>query len=218
MNWHLFAYKTQNQKNILPILNRLLKIKAVVLKEEIHEQYKPKMVRYVRLGQNFNSEAELEKLLNSLTRAPKQSQVVLSLFHLQATKKKPIKLDELEIESRSSRAVIRALINKEVLEEYFIQTDRVAFNGRNELEPPKELNEYQVTALKAIRQSFSKNRVTLLKGVTSSGKTEVYVQLIAECLSEGKQALYLVPEIAITTQLISRLQEYFGSAISVFHS
>jgi len=206
------------KKNILPILNRLLKIKAIVLKEEIHEQYKPKMVRYVRLGQRYSSEVELEVLLNSLTRAPKQSQVVLSLFQLQATKKKPIKLDELEIESRSSRAVIRALINKEVLEEYFIQTDRVAFKGRKELEPPKELNEYQVTALKTIRQSFSKNRVTLLKGVTSSGKTEVYVQLIADCLSKGKQALYLVPEIAITTQLISRLQEYFGSAISVFHS
>ena len=206
------------KKNILPILNRLIKINAIVLKEEIHEQYKPKMVRYVRLGQRYNSEVELEVLLNSLTRAPKQSQVVLSLFHLQATKKKPIKLDELEIESKSSRAVIRALINKEVLEEYFIQTDRVSFKGRKELEPPKELNEYQVTALNAIRQSFNKNKVTLLKGVTSSGKTEVYVQLIAECLSEGKQALYLVPEIAITTQLISRLQEYFGSAISVFHS
>lgn len=206
------------KKNILPILNRLIKINAIVLKEEIHEQYRPKMVRYIRLGQRYNSEVELEVLLNSLTRAPKQSQVVLSLFHLQATKKKPIKLDELEIESKSSRAVIRALINKEVLEEYFIQTDRVTFKGRKELEPPKELNEYQVTALNAIRQSLDKNKVTLLKGVTSSGKTEVYVQLIAECLSEGKQALYLVPEIAITTQLISRLQEYFGSAISVFHS
>ncbi len=88
------------KKNILPILNRLIKIKAIVLKEEIHEQYKPKMVRYVRLGQRYSSEVELEVLLNSLTRAPKQSQVVLSLFHLQATKKKPIKLDELEIESK----------------------------------------------------------------------------------------------------------------------
>ncbi len=206
------------KKNILPILNRLININAIILKEEIHEQYKPKMVRYVRLGERYNSEVELEKLLSSLTRAPKQSQVVLSLFQLQATKKKPIKLNELEIESRSSRAVIRALINKEVLEEYFIQTDRVEFSGRRELEPPKELNVYQVTALNTIKQSFNKNKVTLLKGVTSSGKTEVYVQLIAECLSEGKQALYLVPEIAITTQLISRLQEYFGSAISVFHS
>ena len=206
------------RKNILPVLGRLIKLEAILLKEEIHEQYKPKMVRYVRLGQRYGSETELEELLNSLTRAPKQSQVVLSLFHLQATKKKPIKLDDLEVESRTSRAVIRALINKEVLEEYFIQTDRVVFNGGKELEPPKELNEYQVTALDTIRQNFDSKKVTLLKGVTSSGKTEVYVQLIADCLRKGKQALYLVPEIAITTQLISRLQEYFGSAISVFHS
>jgi len=207
-----------DKRNIIPILNRLLQIKAIVLKEEIHEQYKPKMVRYVRLGAKYNSEPELEKLLSSLTRAPKQSQVVLSLFHLQATKRKPIKLDELEIDSKSSRAVIRALINKEVLEEYFIQTDRVVFDGAKTLKPPKELNEYQVEALNVIKQNFNNNKVTLLKGVTSSGKTEVYVKLIAECLSEGKQALYLVPEIAITTQLISRLLEYFGSAISVFHS
>ncbi len=207
-----------DKKNILPILNRLLQLKAIVLKEEIHEQYKPKMVRYVRLGKKYNSEPELEKLISSLTRAPKQSQVVLSLFHLQATKKKPIKLDELEIDSKSSRAVIRKLIDKEVLEEYFIQTDRVAFNGSKELEPPKKLNKYQVTALNTIKKNFKDNKVTLLKGVTSSGKTEVYVKLIAECLSEGKQVLYLVPEIAITTQLISRLLEYFGSTISVFHS
>lgn len=207
-----------DKKNILPILNRLLQMKAIVLKEEIHEQYKPKMVRYVRLGEKYNSEPELEKLLNSLTRAPKQSQVVLSLFHLQASKRKPIKLDELEIDSKSSRAVIRALINKEVLEEYFIQKDRVVFDSKKTLKPPKELNEYQVEALNTIQQNFNNKKVTLLKGVTSSGKTEVYVKLIAECLREGKQALYLVPEIAITTQLISRLLEYFGSAISVFHS
>ncbi|MBT8182994.1 MAG: primosomal protein N', partial [Eudoraea sp.] len=207
-----------DKKNILPILNRLLQMKAIVLKEEIHEQYKPKMVRYVKLGEKYNSEPELEKLLNSLTRAPKQSQVVLSLFHLQASKRKPIKLDELEIESKSSRAVIRALINKEVLEEYFIQKDRVVFDSTKTLKPPKELNEYQVEALNTIQQNFTNKKVTLLKGVTSSGKTEVYVKLIAECLREGKQALYLVPEIAITTQLISRLLEYFGSAISVFHS
>ncbi|MGB5783450.1 MAG: primosomal protein N', partial [Eudoraea sp.] len=112
----------------------------------------------------------------------------------------------------------RALINKEVLEEYFVQTDRVVLNSTTELELPKKLNEYQVTALNTIRQNFDHKKVTLLKGVTSSGKTEVYVKLIAECINEGKQALYLVPEIAITTQLISRLQKYFGSAISVFHS
>ena len=206
------------RKNILPILNGLIKTGAISIKEEIHERYKPKMVRYVRMGDKYNSEKELQELLYSLTRAPKQSQVVLSLFHLQATQKKPIKLSELEIDSRTSRAVIRALIKKEVLEEYFIQKDRVEFKSTKELVPPKTLNEYQVKALNDIKGYFQNDSVTLLKGVTSSGKTEVYVKLIANCLSENKQALYLVPEIAITTQLISRLQEYFGSAISVFHS
>lgn len=206
------------RKNVLPILNRLIEKNVILLKEELYEQYKPKLVRYVKLGKEHTSEENLEKLLESLTRAPKQSQVVLSLFQLQAVSKKPIKVNELELTSGSSKAVIKFLIDKEILEEYFIKTDRVNFEGEDGENDLKSLNEYQESALGDIRQSFEDKKVTLLKGVTSSGKTEVYVKLLDECISAGKQGLYLLPEIALTTQLIVRLQEYFGSKVAVYHS
>ena len=207
-----------DRKNVLPILNRLLKKNVIKLKEEVFEQYKPKLVKYVRLGALYSSDEALEILLESLTRAPKQSQVVLSLFQLQAISKKPIVTSELERSSNSSKTVIKALVEKGILEEYSIRVDRVDFDGAQEVSDAKELNEYQEKALVDIRSSFDEGKVTLLKGVTSSGKTEVYVKLIEACLEQGKQVLYLLPEIALTTQLISRLQEYFGAEIAIYHS
>lgn len=206
------------RKNVLPILQRLLEKKVIVLKEEVYEQYKPKLVRYVKLGDEHSSDDKLEELLNSLTRAPKQSQVVLSLFQLQLKSQKPIKVTELEKSSNTSKAVIKSLVDKGILEEYFIKTDRVSYDGESDNSETKELNEYQEAALVDIKSAFEENKVTLLKGVTSSGKTEVYVKLIEECLEKGLQALYLLPEIALTTQLISRLQEYFGERIAIYHS
>jgi len=207
-----------DKKNIIPVLNRLLHKNIIFLKEEMYEQYKPKLVRYVQLGKNHRSEEHLEALLNSLTRAPKQSQVVLSLFQLQAVTKKPVKVSDLEKASNSSSAIVKALIDKGILEEHFVQTDRVVYGGGEETETLKSLNDYQKGALKDIKSSFEDGKVVLLHGVTSSGKTEVYVKLIEEFLSQGKQALYLLPEIALTTQLISRLQAYFGEKVAVYHS
>jgi len=206
------------RKNTLPILNRLISKGVIILKEEIYEQYRPKLVRYVKLGKSHQSEAELERLLENLQRAPKQSQVILSLFQLQASTKKPIKVSELEKHSGASRAIIKALVDKKILEEYFIRTDRVNYDGEGEFSDLKKLNEYQEKALEEIRQSFENEKVALLYGVTSSGKTEVYVELIEQCLKDGRQTLYLLPEIALTTQLIGRLQDYFGEKVSVFHS
>ena len=206
------------RKNVLPILNRLIEKNIILLKEELYEQYKPKLVRYVKLGNAYSSEENLEKLLKSLARAPKQSQAVLSLFQLQAVHKKPIKVGDLEQTSRSSKAVVKSLVDKGILEEYFVQTDRVNYEGEDGEYNLKTLNEYQEEALDTIKQSFEHKKVTLLQGVTSSGKTEVYVKLLEECISAGKQGLYLLPEIALTTQLITRLQAYFGSQVSVYHS
>jgi primosomal protein N' (replication factor Y) len=206
------------RKNVLPILNRLIAKNVILLKEELYEQYKPKLVRYVKLGVAYQSEENLEKLLESLTRAPKQSQVILSLFQLEAATKKPIKVSELESVSGGSRAVIKALVDKQILEEYHIRRDRVQYEGDDANADLKSLNEYQEQALKDIQAAFKENKTTLLQGVTSSGKTEVYVKLIEDCIQTGKQALYLLPEIALTTQLIGRLQEYFGEKVSVYHS
>ena len=115
-----------------------------------------------------------------------------------------------------SSSILKSLVDKEILEFYHIQIDRVQYKGdTNDL---KVLNEFQEKALAEIKETFKEKDVTLLHGITSSGKTEVYTKLIQEVLDEGKQVLFLLPEIALTTQIIVRLQYYFGEQISVFHS
>ncbi len=203
------------KKKVMPIVNELIKKSAIYIKEQIYEQYKPKLVKYVRLHASYNSDESLNALLEELSRAKKQRDAVLTFFQLSTTKK-PIKAKDLETKANVSASILKSLVDKNIFEFYEIQTDRINFKGdTNDL---KELNEFQETALKEIKETFTKNDVTLLHGITSSGKTEVYTKLIQEVLDAGKQVLFLLPEIALTTQIITRLQVYFGDQISVFHS
>ncbi|MEW2922361.1 primosomal protein N' [Muricauda sp. ANG21] len=207
-----------DKKHVLSLVNRLVQKGVVNQKEELYEQYKPKLVRYVKLSDVYDNEVQLEELLNELSRAPKQSQVVLSLFQIRAKNNKPILIDDLERESGASKAVIKALIDKNILEEYHIRKDRVDYREESSASENIGLNEHQTKALEDIHAGFNQKKPVLLHGVTSSGKTEVYVKLIQQCLEEGKQALYLLPEIALTSQLINRLRHYFGHKVSVYHS
>ena len=206
-----------DKKRILPVVNRLVEKGVLQLQEELYEKYKPKLVRYVKLHETHKPEEKLQELLEILSRAPKQREVILTLFTLEASEQKPIKVSELSERSGASSAVIKALIDKSILEEYYIQTDRVQFEGEG-YEQTKQLSDAQTEALEIIKVAFETKPVTLLHGVTSSGKTEIYVKLIEEQLNMGKQVLYLLPEIALTTQLVQRLQDYFGEKVAVFHS
>lgn len=204
-----------NKKTVFPILKSMLDKEAIVLKERIYEQYKPKLVKYVRLNPIYTDDT-LNDLLESLNRAKKQREAVLAYFQLQVSTKKPVKVKDLETEFGSSFAVIKALVDKDIFELYTIQVDRVNYTGNtNEL---KTLNEHQSKALNEIENSFKEKDVVLLHGITSSGKTEIYAKLIQHTLNEKKQVLYLLPEIALTTQLVTRLQDYFGEKVAVFHS
>ena len=203
------------KKTVLPIINGLIEKSAVYIKEEIYETYKPKLVKYVRLNALYNSNEALQGLLEELSRAKKQREAVLTYFQLAASKK-PIKAKELEEKSEVSSAVLKALVEKDILEFYQIQTDRINYQG--ETNETKALNEFQEEAFNKVKTSFENQNVTLLHGVTGSGKTEIYVKLIKEVIASGKQVLFLLPEIALTTQIITRLQNYFGNFISVFHS
>ncbi|WP_298761197.1 primosomal protein N' [uncultured Psychroserpens sp.] len=206
-----------DKKNVLPVIKRLLDKNAISVQEEIYEKYKPKLVRYVKLGASYTSENALQELLTDLSRAPKQRDIVMTLFSISAQTKKPVKVSDLTSESGTSSAIVKALINKGILEEYHIQTDRVTYQG-DDNEDSKRLNAHQEKALDEINESFDSQNITLLHGVTSSGKTEIYVKLIEEQLKAKKQVLYLLPEIALTTQLVERLQNYFGEKVAVFHS
>ena len=203
------------KKKVMPTVNSLIKKGAISIKEEIYEQYKPKLVKYVRLHVNYNSDDSLNKLLQELSRAKKQREAVLSFFQL-STSKKPIKVKDLEEKANVSSSILKSLVDKNIFEFYHIQTDRIQYKGNtNDL---KSLNEFQEKALLEIKETFKEKDVTLLHGITSSGKTEVYTKLIQEVLDAGKQVLFLLPEIALTTQIITRLQVYFWNQISVFHS
>jgi primosomal protein N' (replication factor Y) len=209
--------KILDKKNILPVVKRLLEKNAIQVDEEIYEKYKPKLVRYVKLHDKYKEGKVLQNLVENLNRAPKQRQIILTLFSVSATSKKPIKVSNLIKKSEATSTQIKALIDKEILEEFYLQEDRVSFVATSE-KPKITLNKYQTNTLVKINQSFEKQNVTLLHGITSSGKTEIYIKLIEDVISKGKQVLYLVPEIALTSQLVSRLRRYFGNQISVYHS
>ncbi|MEN2399859.1 primosomal protein N' [Flavobacterium sp. MC2016-06] len=206
-----------NKKNILPILQKLIARDIIVLEEEIKENYKPKLVRYVKLHSQYDSDEGLGQLLEVLKSANKQKEVVLAYFQLRATEKKPITVKKLTEASQSTSTVVKTLIEKEIFEEYFLQHDRVSYQGKAS-EKQLQLSEAQETAFTAIKENLAAKEVCLLHGVTSSGKTEIYIKLIEEYLATGKQVLYLLPEIALTTQLVSRLRLHFGDKVAVFHS
>ncbi|GGK51634.1 primosomal protein N' [Lutibacter litoralis] len=203
------------KKNVFPIIKTLIEKNVIVVKEQIYEQYKPKLVKYIRLKEPWSASERLSELLETLSRAKKQRELILTYFQLQSLKK-PIKVAQLQEKASASSAVIKALLDKDIFELYFIQKDRISFSGKTS--EIKELTAHQQEAYSAIKDTFNTKQVTLLKGVTSSGKTEVYVKLIKQLLDDGEQVLYLLPEIALTTQLIERLQHYFGEYLSVFHS
>ena len=207
-----------DRKTVVPIVQKMVAKQLVQLKETLYEKYKPKMVKYLRLSDSYRSEPALEELLITLSRAKKQSEAVLAFFQLQAAQKQPISLKQLLEPGKISRAVINALVEKGVFELYEQRTDRVVHETNSKEAISIVLSEEQSTAMQQIKNSFAHNKVCLLHGVTSSGKTEVYIKLIAEVIASGSQALYLLPEIALTSQLINRLKVYFGNQVAVYHS
>ncbi|MCF6223948.1 MAG: primosomal protein N' [Flavobacteriaceae bacterium] len=208
--------KILNKKGILSIINGLIDKDVIVLKEEIFQQYKPKLLKYIRVSEKYKDPKKLQDLLNELSRAKKQREIVLTYFSKMASTKKPVKVKDLYTTANSSAAIVNALVNKNIFEIYTIQEDRVSFDKSNNV--LKALSNEQDAALIEIQNGFKNKDVILFHGITSSGKTEIYAHLIQQVLDAKKQVLYLLPEIALTTQIITRLQAFFGDKISVFHS
>lgn len=207
-----------NKKSVLPVIQKLIHKNIITLEEEIQEVYKPKLTRYIRLHPHYQSEENLISLLDTFNKsAGKQKELVLQYFQLQAQERKPISVKQLTETANISAAVIKALVDKGVFETYYIQEDRVNF-AQNQKENQLALSEAQQKTHDEIVNTFAGKDVCLLHGVTSSGKTEIYTKLIEHYIAQGKQVLYLLPEIALTTQLVSRLTKHFGNKVAVFHS
>jgi primosomal protein N' (replication factor Y) len=205
-----------NKKTVLPVIQKLINKNIISLQEEIQDEYKPKLVKYIRLHEQYNKEESLIALLDGL-KSEKRKNLVLQYFQLQAQERQPISVKQLTETAQTSASIVKALVDKQIFEEYFIQEDRVNFE-KNKIENELILSQAQQQAFDEIVSSFDTKEVSLLHGVTSSGKTEIYTKLIENYIAKGKQVLYLLPEIALTTQLVARLTQHFGNKVSVFHS
>lgn len=208
--------KILGKKTVFPIINKLLAKGALVLQEEISEQYKPKLVRYIKLQDAYLQPDKLAELLKELSSAKRQRELVLHYFQLHAQDKNPISVKQLIESSGISSTIIKSLVDKLIFEEYYIAHDRVVFDQATDSQ--FTLSAPQQKAYESIQQNLNHFEVNLLHGITASGKTEIYIKLLEYYVQQGKQVLFLLPEIALTTQLVQRLTAYFGNEVAVFHS
>jgi primosomal protein N' (replication factor Y) len=202
--------------HVYPVIKRLLEKQVCFVWEELKHTYKEKKETYVHLQPQFQQEEQLAELMNSWSRAPKQLELLLAYLHLLKTEGE-VKQSELLKKAGASSAQLKGLIEKNVLWTESRSVDRLASLPKN-IQIPFTLSEQQETALQSIREQFNHKQVCLLRGITSSGKTLLYTKLMEEVLLQGKQVLYMLPEIALTAQVIRRLQSYFGGYIVIYHS
>ncbi len=199
-------------------VHSLYEKEVIHIKEELHERYKPKLRSFIGLTEAYQSDNQLESLFKKLEKGKTQQlNVVMRL--VSEIKQVEEGVDKLEFISRNklSPSSVRTLIKNGVIEEYKVAVDRVVYEG-DEVHKENQLTPEQQSVYEQISKWFTSKEVVLLNGVTSSGKTHVYIQLIEDCLKKEQQVLYLLPEISLTTQLIKRIQTYFGDQVLVSHS
>ena len=217
--------KDSGLKNILSVIKSLLDKEAIFVKGELRRTYKPKTETRVRLANEVRNEKRLQELFDELARAPKQLDLLMKYIELSGilggdglkSFPKEVNKKELLLRASASPAVFNGLVDKHIFEVYQQEVGRLNSVLR-EILPINPLNDHQKMAHDEIVRSFQSKNVCLLHGVTASGKTEIYIHLIEETIRQGKQVLYLLPEIALTTQITERLQRVFGDRLGIYHS
>ncbi|MBC7867232.1 MAG: primosomal protein N', partial [Gloeobacteraceae cyanobacterium ES-bin-316] len=202
--------------HVYPIIKKLIDKNICFIWEELSERYKVKKENFVLLNAIYHSEEALSKILNEWKGAPKQMELLLAFLHLQKTEGDVIQASLLK-KAGATPAQLKGLVDKNILLVEKRSIDRIATLPK-EVNIQFTLSEKQAESLAQIRSAFTEKKVCLLHGVTGSGKTQLYVKLIEEEFKKGKQVLYLLPEIALTAQLIRRLQVNFGGNITIYHS
>jgi primosomal protein N' (replication factor Y) len=209
--------KLLGQKQVMPILKLLFEKNIIHISEEVSERYKPRKRTFIILNPLYQHQENLKELFVILEKkAPKQADAVLAYIKL-SRHQKAISKNELTEESGAGAASIKSLIEKEVFIAEEKNVSRLYFEEEEGISN-FELSTQQQEALSSVSQQFAEKDVVLLHGVTSSGKTQIYIRLIEEMIQAGRQVLYLLPEIALTTHIIERLRVYFGASIGVYHS
>ncbi|AFR36140.1 replication restart helicase PriA [Riemerella anatipestifer] len=205
------------KKNLIKTINALIDMHYIEIDEKVAEKYKVKEVAYVKIKEELLGNQSLAEVISSLNRAEKQKELFLLILSKQTTSPEvPIKKSILFEEGNFAHAQMKALIDKDLVDEYYLQHDRLeTYNG--DIEDLEPLTETQNNTFKAIEQSFAQNQKVLLHGVTSSGKTHIYIHLIEQLIKENKNTLLLLPEIALTKQIIRRLEKKYGDLIGFYH-
>ncbi len=209
--------KILNRKTIYPIIKSLLDKKVIFLYEELLEKYKPKTISCVRLQEPYASTPErLKEAFDLCKRSMKQQEALLAYIQLEK-KQDFVRRQEIYDKAKVDSNIVRALAKKNIFDIYQKEVSRLD-GYADELTDTSSLSEQQKNALAEVKESFKTKDVVLLHGVTGSGKTRVYIDLINEAIEQGGQVLYLLPEIALTTQIVQRLKKIFGDDIAVYHS
>lgn len=202
--------------NVYPVIKKLIDKKICVVFEELKEKYKPKTETYIELNSTYNNDDALSNLLNNFNKAPKQMELLLAYLHFAKTEGE-VAQSALLKKANATAAQLKGLIDKKILTAQKRNVDRIKILSGN-IDINFTLSAVQQTALQQIQESLHTKNVCLLHGVTASGKTQIYMKLIEQHLQSDNQVLYLLPEIALTAQMIRRLQQYFGNSIAIYHS
>jgi primosomal protein N' (replication factor Y) (superfamily II helicase) len=202
--------------HVYPVIKRLIDKKICFVWEELKTSYKEKKETHVLLNPQYNNEEKLSELLNNWSRAPKQMELLLAFLHLAKTAGEVIQPALLK-KAGASLAQLKGLTDKNILFLEKRSVDRLQQMPKN-IVIDFDLSDAQKITLQQVRDCFEKKNVCLLHGVTSSGKTQVYITLMEAAIKKGQQVLYMLPEIALTAQIIRRLQKHFGGYIAIYHS
>ena len=209
--------KLLDKKSVYPVINKLIQKGICSVEETMHDKYTIKVENLLHLHPNYHTETALEQLMNDWTRAPKQLALLLAFLHLQKTEGQVQQKALLE-KSGAAHAQLKALIDKGILVVEKRKIDRLAVDlslGNTNLH---QLSAAQQLAYDSILEQMKTHSVNLLHGITGSGKTQIYAALIEHAIQSNQQALYMLPEIALTAQMIRRLKQYFGGKIAIYHS
>lgn len=205
------------KKDIIKTINSLIDLQYIEIDEKIAEKYKPKEVAYVKIKDEVLKNENLTEILLKLNKARKQKDLFLHILEKQTENPDlQIKKSELFEDEYFSASHFKSLADKNLVEEYYIQKDRIeSYEG--EIEDVEMLTEIQKIAKSEVDEAFEEGKNVLLHGVTSSGKTHIYLEKIEECISEGKNVLFLLPEISLTKQITLRLEKKYGKQLGFYH-
>jgi len=212
-----------NIKSYQPVIRSLMSKEAILIYEHVREKYSPKREKIIRIRQErIQDKQQLEHLVNELESKPKQLDVMLAYLQKVPVLKDPDSNDQgiwkrQLLKSDISPSSLNTLVKKKILEETEIIVPRFEIDGPTE-DKPIRLSTEQELVRNDIHGAFQRHQTVLMHGVTGSGKTEIYIELIRDALLSGGQALYILPEIALTTQIVNRLKQYFGNTMGIYHS